>query len=108
MSGFTYKLEHADGTPADPPTFQTAVPNWQDGATIPLGRERTLRVIETRPAPGSDEDPLLVVDLFRRYRAEACRLLAIVRRYADRDEVGLQDSRSHRRIHGPAKGRAQT
>jgi hypothetical protein len=46
---FTYKLEHADGTPADPPTFRSA-PGvaWRAGATIPLGRDRTLRVIETR------------------------------------------------------------
>jgi hypothetical protein len=29
MAGFTFKLEHEDGTPADPPTFRTAVPNWR-------------------------------------------------------------------------------
>ena len=33
---FTFKLEHADGTPADPPTLHTAVPNWRPGDTIPL------------------------------------------------------------------------
>ena len=49
---FTYKLEHEDGTPADPPTFRTAVPTWKGGDTIPLGRDRRLRVIEVRP--GSD------------------------------------------------------
>jgi hypothetical protein len=27
--GFIYSLEHEDGTSADPPTFHTAVPNWQ-------------------------------------------------------------------------------
>jgi hypothetical protein len=26
------------GTPADPPTFETAVPTWRPGDTIPLGR----------------------------------------------------------------------
>jgi hypothetical protein len=26
---FTYKLEHEDGTPAEPSTFRTAVPNWR-------------------------------------------------------------------------------
>jgi hypothetical protein len=31
MAGFTYKLEHEDGTPADPPTFRTAVPTAQGG-----------------------------------------------------------------------------
>jgi hypothetical protein len=36
MSLFTYKLEQADGTPADPAVFQTAMPNWRVGDTIPL------------------------------------------------------------------------
>jgi hypothetical protein len=35
---FTYKLEHEEGTPADPPTLNAAV-NWRAGDTIPLGRE---------------------------------------------------------------------
>ena len=46
---FTYKLEHEDGTPADPAMLRTAVPNWSTGDTIPLGGGRTLRVVETRP-----------------------------------------------------------
>jgi hypothetical protein len=33
MTGFTFRLERADGTPADPPTFDTAVPTWQSGDT---------------------------------------------------------------------------
>jgi hypothetical protein len=44
---FTFKLEHMDGTPADPPTLHTAVPNWRAGDTIPLGH-RTLRVVGLR------------------------------------------------------------
>jgi hypothetical protein len=48
MAGFFFRLEHEDGTPADPPTLNTAVPNWRPGDTIPLGRDRTLRVIEVR------------------------------------------------------------
>jgi len=28
---FTFKLEHEDGTPADPPVLYTAVPNWSVG-----------------------------------------------------------------------------
>jgi hypothetical protein len=47
-------------TPADPPVLQTAVPNWSPGDTIPLGADRTLRVIETRFV---DDDPVLVVEL---------------------------------------------
>jgi hypothetical protein len=55
---FTFKLEHEDGRPADPPTLHTAVPNWRAGDTIPLGADRTLRVIEIRP--GKDADVLVV------------------------------------------------
>jgi hypothetical protein len=62
MAGFTYRLELEDGTPADPPTFDAAVPNWHPGDMIPLGRDRTLRVIDTRPGREPDEDPVLVVE----------------------------------------------
>jgi hypothetical protein len=55
---FTFRLEHEDGTPADPPVLHTAVPTWQAGDTISLGADRTLTVIETRFA---DNDPVLVV-----------------------------------------------
>ena len=58
---FTFKLVQEDGTPADPPTLETAVPTWRSGDTIPLGRDRILRVIETRPGE-PDEDPVLVVE----------------------------------------------
>jgi hypothetical protein len=36
------------GTPADPPTFRAAVPNWKPGDTIPLGAQRKLRVVRVR------------------------------------------------------------
>jgi hypothetical protein len=48
---FTFKLEHEDGTPGDPPTLHTAVPNWSPGNTIPLGGNRTPRVVEIKPGP---------------------------------------------------------
>ena len=38
---FTFRLEQADGTPAEPPSLRSAVPNWRVGDTIPLGRDRT-------------------------------------------------------------------
>jgi hypothetical protein len=38
MAGFLFRLETADGAPADPPTFATAVPNWSLSDTIPLGQ----------------------------------------------------------------------
>lgn len=55
---FTFKLENKGGTPADPPTLNTAVPTWRPGDTIPLGPGRTFRVIEIRP--GKDADVLVV------------------------------------------------
>jgi hypothetical protein len=61
MTGFTFTLEHADGSRADPPTFRTAVPNWRPGDTIPLGDGRTLRVVGTRLDEGTDGDPVSVL-----------------------------------------------
>jgi hypothetical protein len=46
---FTFRLEHTDGTPADPPVLKTAVPNWSAGDTIPRGSAKpTLEVVDTR------------------------------------------------------------
>ena len=59
---FTFALEHEDGSPAEPATFKTAVPNWSPGDTIPLGANRTLRVVDVRPGPEPDGDPILVVE----------------------------------------------
>jgi hypothetical protein len=56
---FAYRLELEDGTPADPPTLTSAVPNWRPGDTIPLGR-KTLRVVAVRPAEVLDGDPVHV------------------------------------------------
>ena len=56
---FEFHLERPDGTPAEPSTLHTAVPNWETGNTIPLG-QRTLRVVEVRPVP--DAMPVLVVE----------------------------------------------
>lgn len=54
---FVYRLENADGTPADPPKLITAVPNWRPGDTIPLGRGKTLHVIDVR----DDADGVVLV-----------------------------------------------
>jgi hypothetical protein len=62
MGAFAFKLEHEDGTPADPPTLKVAVPNWSPGDTIPLGRGRMLRVVEIRPPQDDDQPPVLVVE----------------------------------------------
>ena len=46
-----YQLELEDGTPADPPTFTAAVPNWQAGDAIPLGGGESYYVVDVRPHP---------------------------------------------------------
>ena len=58
---FTFKLEQADGTPAEPPTMKSTVTNWRVGETIPLGRERTLRVVGI-VVSADDEPTVLIVD----------------------------------------------
>lgn len=57
---FLFKLETAEGVPAEPPSLSTAVPNWQSGDEIPLGR-RTLRVVRVRD-DDADQPPVLVVE----------------------------------------------
>jgi hypothetical protein len=44
MAGFLFRLERADGTPAELPTLHSAVPDWRPGDTIPFGY-KTLRVV---------------------------------------------------------------
>jgi hypothetical protein len=59
MGLFSFKLEHEDRTPADPPTLHTAVLNWRTDDRIPLRADRMLRVIETRFA---DDELVLVLE----------------------------------------------
>jgi hypothetical protein len=61
MGAVVFKLEHEDGTPADPPAFRTAITTWQPGDTIPLGANRTLRVVRVRDND-ADQPPVLVVE----------------------------------------------
>ncbi len=59
---FTFKLEHPDGTPAEPPTLSSAVPNWQIGDEIPFGPGKPpLLVVGIRNASDPDHTALLVV-----------------------------------------------
>jgi hypothetical protein len=60
MAGFLFRLETAEGNPAQPPTLSAAVPNWSEGDTIPLGR-RMLRVIGRRDDE-ADAPPVLIVE----------------------------------------------
>ena len=60
--GFTFRLELEDGTLADPPTFRSGPGvSWRPGDTIPLGRDRKLRVIDTRLDERTDGDPVSVL-----------------------------------------------
>jgi hypothetical protein len=60
---FTLKLEQADGTPAGPPTIESAVTNWRVGETIPIGRDRTLRVVAIVVSNEGEPSVLVVEDV---------------------------------------------
>jgi hypothetical protein len=60
MAGFLFRLETAEGEPAQPPTLSAAIPNWSVGDTIHLGR-RTLRVLGRRD-DDEGKPPVLVVE----------------------------------------------
>jgi hypothetical protein len=59
----TFKLERLDGTPAEPPSIQSTVTNWRTGDTIPLGRERTLRVVGVVVSKQDEPSVLIVEDV---------------------------------------------
>ena len=58
MAGFHFKLEQADGTPADPPSITLAVPSLRLGDTIPLRRGETVRVVGVV----AGDEPTLIVE----------------------------------------------
>jgi hypothetical protein len=47
MGGFLFRVELADGAPAEPPTIEVAVPNMRVGDSVALVK-RTLRVVGVR------------------------------------------------------------
>jgi hypothetical protein len=59
---FQFRLDHEDGTPADPPPLKAAVADSRPGSTMPRGRDRTPCVVATRRGEGFDDDPVLVVE----------------------------------------------
>ena len=63
---FTFKLEQADGTPAEPPTMQSTVTNWRVGETIPIGRDRMLRVVGIVVSHDDEPSVLVVEDVAER------------------------------------------
>jgi hypothetical protein len=64
MAGFRFRLETAEGVPADPPTLEASVPDWRPGHLIHVG-DRTLRVVGTRD-DDADQPPVLVVERVER------------------------------------------
>jgi hypothetical protein len=58
---FQFRLEHNDGTPADPSTLNAAVPDRRAGDIIALGAGRSLRVVETQLKEDADGDPVVVL-----------------------------------------------
>jgi hypothetical protein len=58
---FLFRLQTADGAPAQPPTLTSAAPNWRPGDTIPLSSSRTFRVVGVRDDE-ADEPPALIVE----------------------------------------------
>ena len=60
MAGFLFRLETPDGTPAEPSSFSSAMPNWAPGETIHFGH-RTVRVVAVRD-DDADRPPVLVVE----------------------------------------------
>lgn len=59
---FTFKLEHPDGTPADPPTLRSAVPVWKPGHTIPRGPGKPpLLVLGVHANTDHEHDGVLIV-----------------------------------------------
>jgi hypothetical protein len=61
MAGFLFRLELADGAPAEPSKIEVAVPNMRVGDSVPLGK-RTLRVVGVRD-DDADQPPVLVVEV---------------------------------------------
>jgi hypothetical protein len=55
---FLFRLEQADGTPADPPSITLAVPNMRVGDTNPLRRGEAFRVVGVV----AGADPTLIVE----------------------------------------------
>jgi hypothetical protein len=65
---FTFRLERADGSPADPPSIRSAVPDMRPGDTIPLSAGRTLRVVATKVDEADQPTTLIVEDMAERER----------------------------------------
>jgi hypothetical protein len=91
---FTIRLEQADGTPAEPPTMQSTVTNWRTGDTIPLGRDRTLRVVGIVVSNEDEPSVLIVEDVANTRCARGEAEPTHPQEAPDLDPVALNGSRS--------------
>jgi hypothetical protein len=64
MGGLLFRIEKADGSPAQPRALEAAVPNWRSDHVISLGR-RQLQVVGTRDDDANQEPVLIVEDTVR-------------------------------------------
>ena len=60
MSGFLFRLETAEGEPAEPPTLSASRPDWPVGSLIHRGKQ-TLRIVGRRD-DDADQAPVLIDD----------------------------------------------
>jgi hypothetical protein len=60
MGSFAFKLEHKDGTPADPPVLHTAVPTWSAGTRSRSGQAGRY-TSSRRGSGGRAKTPVLVI-----------------------------------------------
>lgn len=51
---FTFSMQLADGSPADPPTFVSSMPNWNVGDNVMVGA--TPRYVITATEYDADDD----------------------------------------------------
>ena len=58
----TYRMILLDGSPADPPTLRSAVPDWKPGHTIPRGPGKPrLLVLGVHADNDHEHDGVLIV-----------------------------------------------
>jgi hypothetical protein len=68
---FTFQLVRTDGTPADPPSMRSAVPDMRPGDTIPRRPGKTLRVVGVRVDEADQPTMLIVEDTPERASSDA-------------------------------------
>jgi hypothetical protein len=58
---FTFAMRLLDGSPADPPQFVSAVPNWQVGDPVRIGTEHRYTITGMSYDEGTDTTTWIVM-----------------------------------------------